>query len=399
MRILILASWYPDKQKPGRGIFFREQAEALAAVGHVVTVMVPERRSPRRYLSLESKRLRPEHGFEACDENEVRVYRNRATRFLPAGLFPILVLREFERDALELIETLMAERGPFDIIHAQSVYWAGAIAMAMADRLDVPYIIQEHRSNFLSGSFGKKTMSVIKEAFDRASYIVAVSEGLLAALRKASGVPTERSAVLPNMVNAIFFRRTPRSRSKVFRFGMVAGLVPIKRHDLALYALKRILETRNEVELHLAGEGPSRRFLENLSRDLGIQEKVTWHGHQSREEVVDLFNGLDALLLASDHETFGIVLAEAWASGVPVVATRCGGPDLIVTPSNGILVDKGSVDALVSGMLDLIHRRNDFDDEAIRQDALAKYGEASIIQLTLKIYEEAMRRYRNAEER
>jgi glycosyltransferase involved in cell wall biosynthesis len=288
---------------------------------------------------------------------------------------------------------LLEASGPFDIIHAQSAYWGGAVADALANAMGIPFIIQEHRSNYLSGTLGRRTHKELEGIFARASFVTAVSDRMISLLRDDYGVPPDKSDVLPNMVNSGFFGTAGRKRAASFRFAIVAGLTPIKRHDLVLRAFSHVSRARNDVELHVVGDGPTRPALERLARELGIGDRMYWHGWLPPAELPSLYESFDALVLASDHETFGVVLAEAWASGIPVIATRCGGPDSLVKPLNGILVDRGSSAALAEAMDDLLLRRAEFDSETIRENARTEYGEHAVIAKTVRIYEEAIRRF------
>ena len=77
---------------------------------------------------------------------------------------------------------------------------------------------------------------------------------------------------------------------------------------------------------------------ERLGRRL--EQRVRLLGALSREQARDELRGCDCFVLPSRHESFGVVLAEATACGRPVISTRCGGPESIVTKENGILVEK-----------------------------------------------------------
>jgi teichuronic acid biosynthesis glycosyltransferase TuaC len=92
-------------------------------------------------------------------------------------------------------------------------------------------------------------------------------------------------------------------------------------------------------------------------------------------------------VLASRHESFGVVLVEALMSGKPVLATRCGGPQSIVDDSNGVLVAPGDVDALVGGLQTLSQRLPAFTPETMRAAAVARYGRAAVGALWAALFE------------
>lgn len=141
-----------------------------------------------------------------------------------------------------------------------------------------------------------------------------------------------------------------RSVGPATRILCVGRLVPEKGHHLLLLALAQIRATGHVARLTLVGEGPSRSSLESLVQDLRLGASVTFEGALSPEQVTDLYSCHDVLCLASFAEGVPIVLMEAMASGLPVIATRVAGISELVTEKAGILVNPGSVDQLAGAL-------------------------------------------------
>ncbi len=87
----------------------------------------------------------------------------------------------------------------------------------------------------------------------------------------------------------------------------------------------------------------------------------------------------DAFVLASRHETFGVVFIEALSQGLPVIATRCGGPNSTVTPENGLLVPTENIGALAGALVELYENRSRYNAAVLRENCLNEYGEHSVI--------------------
>ena len=125
-----------------------------------------------------------------------------------------------------------------------------------------------------------------------------------------------------------------------------------KRLDLLFHALRGMLAWPWSVDI--IGTGSDEQVLKDLARGLGIESRLTWHGW--KENPWDAITSATVLVLPSDYEPFGLVLVEALARGVPVVASNCpGGPTEIVHPRvNGFLFPTGNVEALRQLLTDIV---------------------------------------------
>jgi glycosyltransferase involved in cell wall biosynthesis len=141
--------------------------------------------------------------------------------------------------------------------------------------------------------------------------------------------------------------------------GVVARLAPQKAIRSALEAMPHLLSKEPSTRLLVVGEGPSRPALEAQCKRLGISASVTFLGYVS--DVATAYAAMDVLVLPSQHEGFGIVLIEAMAMGVPVVATKVRGIEEVVDDGDtGLLVPYDNPQALASNVLRL------FDDRDLR---------------------------------
>ncbi|HET6314409.1 MAG TPA: glycosyltransferase, partial [Chloroflexia bacterium] len=125
---------------------------------------------------------------------------------------------------------------------------------------------------------------------------------------------------------------------------------------------------------------------EALARRLGVNGVCHFHGALPHEQVAAMMPSYDVLVLSSLAETFGVVAVEALASGVPVVATRCGGPEEVLTPDLGVLVEKADPEALADGILDVMRRPHDFPPEHLRRVVEERFGEARVTGRLVSLY-------------
>lgn len=155
-------------------------------------------------------------------------------------------------------------------------------------------------------------------------------------------------------------------------------------------ALQQLCKKDKEIHLTIGGDGPLRRPLEELCIELDLQDQVTFLGSLSREQVQKAFQNADAFVLASQHETFGVVCIEALASGVPVVATRCGGTEDIIENSVGYLVEVNDGAALAAGMQKMVANFSHFDPHFLHNFAKCRFSPQVIAEQYKSIYRNSL---------
>ncbi|HZU35553.1 MAG TPA: glycosyltransferase family 4 protein, partial [Gemmataceae bacterium] len=153
--------------------------------------------------------------------------------------------------------------------------------------------------------------------------------------------------------------------------GTVGRLDEIKRQDLLIRAVARLRERGQQVHLLLVGDGPRLEELKALAADLAAAAYVHFAGYQSQPE--RYLQLMDVFALTSRSEGMPLAVLEAWAAGVPVVASRVGGlPALIEEGQTGLLFPSGDEAALVETLATLLH-----DDELCRR--LRKGGQERVM--------------------
>src|SRR5262249_6933036 len=120
---------------------------------------------------------------------------------------------------------------------------------------------------------------------------------------------------------------------------------------------------------------------------LGLNGRVEFAGRQPLAALVAAMQESALLVLPSRAESLGMVLVEALACGTPVVATRCGGPEDIVTDEVGELVPPEDPEALADGISRVLVRRGSFDPAALRKHALERFGHESVVGRIADVYQ------------
>lgn len=188
-----------------------------------------------------------------------------------------------------------------------------------------------------------------------AAAVVMPSASAAEAAMAWSGLPAERLVVIPNAVDlpGAIHRTKPDSQ---WRIGFVGRLDPVKRVPDLIAAIARV----PDVSLDVYGDGTDRPAVEAAVRLFDVSSRVTLHGTVS--SAADALSSIDTLVLPSDAEGFGLVLIEAMAARVPVIATNVAGVrDVVQNGLNGLLVPPRDPAALAASIVCLQN------DERLRQ--------------------------------
>ena len=389
MHILILPSWYPIVPSDINGVFFREQAIALAKQNLKISVLVPPQtliKDPRRW----NKFWRAP--YYSKDE---RVVTYRPWFINWARLISRKRTHVINR-ACRSFDEYSDLHGKPDILHAHSALPGGEIAMAISQKNRIPFVVTEHSSGFVRNVVPSSDLMKAKQVFSSAGVLVTVSSNLLSTLESTCSTTFPRACVIPNMLSNDFLSSTPYtlSHESSFTFLNVGVLTPNKRHDLLLRAFLEAFERDKKVTLRIGGDGQEMKRLRKLAKDLCIVDRITFLGELKRKQVLKEMNHCQAFVLNSEFETFGVVIIEALSQGKPVISTRCGGPEEILHKRNGILVQKNNKKALADAMVCLRNNYFSYDHNFIRNDCLNRFSEDAVVPQLVSMYEDVLRNYR-----
>lgn len=185
--------------------------------------------------------------------------------------------------------------------------------------------------------------------------IIAVSEDLAGMLAKK--YPPNRIRVIQNGIDIERIAQSenpPETMQGRYKVGIVGRLVPVKRVDIFIRTAHRLLREHSELNLsfHIFGDGPLRDELEGLNKQFDTHLRVNFEGHC--HDMHSEIKSLDALLMTSDHEGLPMVLLEAMALKIPVVAHAVGGiQPLLDNGSCGIMVKEHNPEGYAEAIVKL----------------------------------------------
>lgn len=312
MRVALVCDWFLPRLG-GIELHLRDLALALRAAGVDAEIVTTTR------------------GADVIDG--VRVHRVRAPLAPLAGF-------AFTPGGLAAVKRCLAA-GAFDVVHAHAsvvspVAYAGATA---ASRLGVPSLItfhsMLHRSAFLLG------MSERLLGWS-AGRVLLTGVSSVVAEQAARWLPGGDVGVLPNGIDARFWRATPRLAGDDEILFVSAMRLSRKKRPIALIdafaEAVRFVAGSPRMRLVVAGDGPLRGAMLRRAGELGVADRVELRGQIAREELRDLYARAHGFVLPSERESFGIAALEARAAGLPVIAMLAGGArDFIRQGVDGLL--------------------------------------------------------------
>ncbi len=373
MRVLIIPSWYPTSSKPVNGIFIREQADALSSE-HEVRVLyldvLPRKTNAKPRHTLKSDRGYVEEIIEISNTTLVWqfVYLLRLAQ----------VLRRLRHDFVP------------EIVHAHIAVPAGWATALLHKIVGAPVVLTENSSEF--GSWLKRPglRWMAKLAFSHVNLVIAVSEGQ----RKRIENTFHRHkgmVVVPNIVDTTRFKPSPLPGSdRAYRLLFVGLMDTDQKGVQVLLRALALIQDQNAlaVPLHvdMVGDGVLRSQYEQEAKRLHVDNMLTFHGLLEHTAVAQLLRHCHALVLPSLHEALPLVIIEAMASGRPVISTRCGGPEYMISDETGLLVEPGQPEPLAAAIVTLLAHLESYDPQRIAAYASSRYSYDAVSTALARLY-------------
>ncbi|WP_405425500.1 glycosyltransferase [Micromonospora sp. NBC_00617] len=371
-----MTPWYPTRQRPFNGAFVQAMVEATA----------PGYDRVRLYHSEEwGHRLTPEQGAEIERRHLELMHRSLHWSRTVGGAemlyvpVPLIVTSDYAVIARRHEVTLRAALGgqPIDapVVHAHVGLPGGWAALQNA-RPDARVFVTEH-ATFLNLVLAQpEARAMYDEVLHRCAGLFAVGDPVRDPLVEAFPHHAHKISYVPNPVSF----GTPRPAPvEALRRWLYVG--QLNERKGVLWLVEAFAAARADdptLTLTMVGEGPQRAELDKRAAELGVTDAVTYTGAVPPDEALRLMREHDLLVHPSRFETFGMTIVEAVAAGMPVLVTKCGGPEETlrgVADKVAELVEvEEAPDALLAGYRRLRDRFDRLDITGARRDLAARYS-------------------------
>ncbi|MDU5109540.1 MAG: glycosyltransferase, partial [Clostridium sp.] len=346
---------------------------------HKVGVIYSE---TRRITNINYKNLKRNH-FQITFNNEDGVNTVRLHGWNILMMRNFLGVNLWVKQTLSLYEKYVERYGKPDIIHVHCGLYGGLAAKVIKDKYSIPYVITEHSSIILNNSLNDYNKQVLTVAYNNADKLISVGNKLKCSMKNYTN---NDIVVVPNIVNTDGFKVSKEYKREKFRFLTVAYLKKNKRIDLVIEAFTKLKEKHNNIELYIGGDGPEKTNIQGLIDKHNLNEYVHLLGEVSRKDLPKVMGNSDCFVLPSMYETFGVVYIEALACGIPIIATRCGGPEDFFNENLGYMIDVDNLNELCNVMENILINNSKFDRNEISEYVKNRFGRKAIVQELEKVY-------------
>lgn len=390
IRVLHIARNYPNNVIPTMGLWTQRLVLAatrstdptvIAPVSYAPPLL-PESFAKSRRVALQ----RREAGYDVFHPRVLLAPGYALHRFEAALMWPTV---------RRLADRLHEERR-FELIHAHFIFPDGILAARLGRRYRIPVVTTEQAAWRPWLDDYPAVRAQVLRALPTIRLVLPVSAWLERNITDAVGRRVN-TRILPNVVDEATFMPSEKEGfwdpDQILFVGLIRH---VKGLDILVRAFAILARRRPTLRLLVVGGAYNRGYqrdeaeVHKLVGELGLDGGIRFAGQSSPAEVAAAMRSSALLIVPSRRETFSAVTAEAIASGTPVVATRCGGPEDIVTPENGRLVPPEDPEALAHAIDEMLHVRPNFDRWTLRNDMVARFGMEATAARLAAVYREVL---------
>lgn len=374
--LLVISNSFPDEDNTFAGdIFVKEQIKYLRRYFDNVYVVSP--------VAYGMERLRKtEHSDYQFDNVQVffpKYVNNPLFWCYGRSLW-------VDREARAIMSVIEKEDLHFNLIHAHFTWPSGAVAVKLKRSIEVPVVITEHTHETLYKAL-REGNPYYTNTWKECDAIIRVNKKDVPLICH-SGIDSSKVYPIANGYDPGKYYPIDREKARQ-SLGLPADLKIVlnisrlseeKGQKYFISAVNDIVKDRDDVACYIGGIGPLKGALEHQIASLNLQEQIKLVGFIPDEQMGLWMNACDLFVLPSLRESFGVVQIEAMACGKPVVATRNGGSEEVITSDeHGLLVEPANSDDLAEKILVALNRKWD------RKTILTYAKRFSLENITLEI--------------
>jgi glycosyltransferase involved in cell wall biosynthesis len=386
MKIAIIVSGWPSIYRPNSMPFFYEQVGAIAKDESIkIDVYIPfsitHYLKPRNIIKFFMGEF---ESFCSLSKDNVKL--------IPVPYVNLPKVLGFQNILDQLkVNTVCKSfgrktklKGSYDFVHCH-FFSSAIIGCEINKRFGTPYLITEHASDLKLGMGSYKT-GFINNVYGNAKKVIAVGEYLREQLLSTIE-SIDQVELIPNGIDGTKFKLAKGAKVEI-KLIFIGHLIPRKGILELLVAFKEIKNKYEKVSLTIIGEGELRDQVEQYVSTEKIESCVELMGALNNENVALELSRHHLLVLPSDKESFGVVVIEAGACGLPVVARKSGGPEYIIDDSSLGEIYDGTNSSLVNSIDTVLNKIKLYKHQHIRDITLSKYDWSIVAKKIISLYKQ-----------
>ncbi len=373
MRVLLTTAWYPNRKNAGDGVFIQKHARAIARLNEVAVLMV---QTDVAVKGLNIEICPNRNDDESLHEVLVYVPKTRFEIPVITGLLRLMWLMLGYIKGYRYIKQNYWQGARPEVCHVNVLTRAAGLPWLLLKLHRIPYIITEHWTRYArEGAYPNSSMQLkLGRRFVKdAAYVCPVSLNLEQSMKKW-GLENRYYTRISNVVDTDMFA-VP---SEIFKSDMVSFVhVSWMRDDAKnisgiLRTAAKLKEQRHDFHIDFIGEGNDKEQLMNYSKELGLEDYVSFLPAKSGSDLAEALQQHDALLMFSNHENQPVSVLEALSCGLPVIASTAGVLSTMLAQNRGITVPPRDEAQLQQVMTAFIEARSRMTDAQRADQTLAR---------------------------
>jgi len=377
----IVSHTYPTTSSPGQTVFIKQEAHLINEFANTVlhfpaVFAFPFQKQYKRSLQI--------------DETEIPFHRFRYLSFPERKLASITQISL----SRALLNSIRMQKP--DLVHIHWLYPSG-LAIPTLKKAGYPVILTIHGGDWYTNQLNQKLMPLLNKSLMLCDKIICVGKRLTSDISNFQPGFKNKLFHIPHGIDTGLFHPIKDTEVILKKLGWnmekknllcIANLYHGKGVDLLIRAYSTISDLR-KYHLHIvspASDNETKSRIDQLINQYKLHHHITFYGSMQQTRLVNLVQVADLLISPSRKEGFGLAVAEAIACGTPVLATRSGGPEEIVNPDCGILVDTNSADSLSDGLENILKNLNRYQADTMHHYIKTNFSIESKKKKLLAVY-------------
>lgn len=377
MKVLVIPSWYPNGTDKLMGIYHKEYAYALTKMGIDVDMLYVYRQrlsNPFKYLFMKKREIDIEETYKVYKILMLDVEKLNIKLFV----------RNYINKLDKLYNEYIKENGKPDILHAEVTFPAGYAVCLLGKKYNIPVVVTEHSSNFMK-FFEGKYERYGKYVLDNSKYTT-VSD----LMRKQIKDLKSDVCLIPNLVDTESFKSKKENNGNTLNLVTVSAFRVGKGIEYLIEALSILVKKNMNVHLNIIGDGYLMNNYKDIAKEFNMEKYITFYGQKTKKEIIDILPKNDIFVIPSTYESFCIPGVEALASGLPIVSTKCYGPEEYIDSECGEFCEIKNPVSLSNAIIKVYKKLDKYDINHLRKVA-DKYSYKKVCSDAIKIYNELLK--------